>query len=65
MRVFSNTVVPVISFVVRSNPFNATVTFSISEIPEVLEISLYVANGTTAVDEVSITLFSLSFTIHC
>lgn len=46
------TVAPVISSVLREGPYNASVSVSIPEIPESLEISLFLANGSSAFDEV-------------
>ena len=50
----NHTVAPVISSVVRSSPVSANVSFSILEIPDRMEVSFYIADGTTTVDEVTI-----------
>ena len=52
MMISQITVAPVLSSFVRTGPFNASVSFSISEIPESLEVSLFVATNSTTVDEV-------------
>ena len=46
------TVAPVILSVVRSSPSNATVSLSFSDMPESLEISVYIANGSTTIEQV-------------
>ena len=44
----------------RSGPSRASVSFTISESPDNLEVSLYIANDTTTVDEVKLAVFYLS-----
>ena len=46
------TVAPVLSSFVRTGPFSANISFYTPEIPASLEVSLFVANNSTTLDEV-------------
>ena len=55
LRIFLIPVAPVITSAMRSSASSASVSFTISESPGNLEVSLYFANDTTVVDEVKLT----------